>query len=321
MGHLSRCIELAKCLKKHNTTSYFLIKNNHIATELIKKTGFQFFTLSRSDNEKKELTTLLELYKKIKFNCVFIDSKKPKKEIFFKKLNALCKTIVIDNTDKNSLNANLLIWPWGKEQYPKNILLQNSHKILVGPKYMLLGKITKNKIAKIPNSILISMGGADKRHLTEKIISAFKKTKLKFRATIIIGKFFSNKKTITDSIKRDNRFFIVNDNNIIALMGSYKIGILTYGITTFEAFFSGLPSVVISHSIENDRYAKKTAAYNCMFYLGNYRSINFYKLPYITFKLMRNHKLYKKYSANGKKLVDGKGTERVSKKIISLIRC
>ena len=161
------------------------------------------------------------------------------------------------------------------------------------------------------------MGGSDKRHLTEKIIRVFKKTKFKFHAMVIIGKFFSNREKIIQSVKDDNRFIMINNNNnLISIMRTYKIGILTYGITTFEAFFSGLPSIVISHSVENDNYAKKTSIHNCMHYLGNYKSINFCKLPHIAFTLMKNHELCKKYSNNGKNLVDGKGTERIAKKII-----
>lgn len=322
IGHMSRCFELAKKLRKFNVTPYFFIKEDNRAINLIKELGFQFFTFSKTSNDKKELSMLINLHRKIKFDCLIVDLKKTKNKNFFIRLEKICKTVVIDNTNKNSLYADLIIWPWVKEQYSKNVILNNSQKILVGPKYMLLGNIKKNwKRRRRQNSILISMGGSDKRGLTIKIIKSFQKTKYKFHADIVLGRFFSDSEKILEAIKNDKRFAVIRNNEgLISVMSSYKVGIFSFGITTFEAFFANLPSLVISHSNENDVYAKKTAVYDCMRYLGKYDMVNFDKLPQITFALMENSELYKKYSSNGQNLVDGKGTERVSKIIVDIIK-
>jgi hypothetical protein len=56
-----------------------------------------------------------------------------------------------------------------------------------------------------------------------------------------------------------------------------------------------------------------------MKYLGTYKTINFVRLPQIALSLMKNATLCKKYSENGRNLVDGRGNERIAKKIIELI--
>jgi len=321
MGHISRCLELAKQLHKLNVTPYFLIKNNESASKLIKESGFHHTIISKSANEKTELSVLMNLHHKIKFDCLFVDLKKTLSKEFFIKLNKICKTIVIDNTHRNSLNADLIIWPWVKEQYPTDTVLKYSNKILIGPNYMLLGTIKKNKKnKKRKESILISMGGSDKRGLTLKIIKSFKKTKQRFQIDIALGRFFSDSKKIVTTIKNDRRFTVImNNDNLISLMPSYNVAILSFGITTFEAFFSGLPSLVISHSNENHNYAKKTAAYECMKYLGTYKMVNFGELPQATFSLMKDIDLCKKYSRNSRMLVDGKGSKRIAKRIVEII--
>ncbi len=320
MGHISRCFELAKKIQKFNVMPYFLIKDDKRAIKLIEESGFQFSTLSKTDNDEKEISMLMNLHRKIKFNCLFIDLKKNKSRKFFTKLKKICKTIVIDNTNRSSLYADLIIWPWVKEQYPKDVILKNPQKILVGPEYMVLGDIKKNKKnKKRQNSILISMGGSDKRGLTLRIINSFKKSRHKFHIDIVMGAFFSNNHKIHNAIKNDKRFAVITNNKgLISLMSNYKIGIFTFGITTCEAFFTGLPSLILSHSNENDSYAKKTSDYDCMKYLGHYRIINFNQLPKTTFSLMKNSALCKKYSINGQNLVDGKGSERIAKKIVEL---
>lgn len=319
VGHLSRCVELAKKLKKFNVSSHFLIKNNEYAIGLIRRAGFSFNVLTKI-NDEKELSLLIKLHNKIKFDCLFIDLKKNKNKKFFLKLRRICKTVVIDNTNRDSLYADLIIWPWVKEQYSKTIILKNSQKILVGTKYMMLGHIKKNRNKNRLDAILISMGGSDKRGLTLKIIRSLKKTTTKFHADIVIGGLFTNAEKILTAVKDDKRFSIIKNNvGLIPIMSNYRIGIFTFGITTFEAFYVGLPSIVLSHSNENHIYAKKTTFYNCMQYLGNYRNVNFNKLPQVVFDLMQNLALRKKYARNGQYLVDGKGSERVAKRIIKLI--
>ena len=199
MGHMSRCFELAKKLKKLKITSYFFIKNDKQSMKLIKESNLPFFTFSNSTNDEKELSMLIELHQKIKFNCIVIDLKKSKSRKFLTSLNKICKTVVIDNTNQNSLFADLIVLPWVEEQFSKNMIKNNSQKLLVGPKYMQLGNFQKNvKKQKIQNSILVSMGGSDKRGLTLKIIKSFKKIKHRFHVDIIIGRFFSDSEKYTD---------------------------------------------------------------------------------------------------------------------------
>lgn len=321
MGHLSRCLELAKQLQKLDITSHFLIKYDERASRLINQSGFQFNLLPNGSGDQKEHSVLIALHRKIKFGCLFVDLKKSKNKDFFTKLKKTCKTVVMDNTNKNSLYADLIIWPWVKEQYSQDIILKNRQKILVGPKYMLLGNTNRNKKPrKLQGSILISMGGSDKMGFTVRIIESFKKTRHKYHADVVLGKFFTDGQKILNAIKNDKRFTIItNKENLVSLMSDYKVGIFTFGITPCEAFFAGLPSIVLSHSNENDSYARKTADYDCMKYLGHHSMINFRDLPRITFSLMKNPTLCKIYAKNGRNLIDGKGSKRVAKKIVELM--
>ena len=321
MGHLSRCIQLAHRLKNHSIKSYFLIKKNNIAIELIKTAGFQYSTMSTIYNEKQELSTIQKLHKKIGFNCIFIDLRKTQSKTFFRTIKKISKSIVIDNVDNNSLLADLVIWPWSdlKERRTK-FSPTLSHKLLTGSNYMLLGKYYRKKpIKEYSNSILISMGGSDKGGYTTKIINSFKKGKKKFHAKIVLGRFFKDSVKISKSVEGDKRFSIIkNNDNLIPLMQNSKIGIFSFGITTYEALFTGLPSIIFSHSIQNDTYGKLLSNQNCINYLGYYKKVDFTKIPTIAFELLNNKQLRKKYSKRGQSLVDGKGIIRVTKKIIEI---
>jgi len=318
---MSRCLDLSNKLTKYNINSYFLLKKNSYISKFDNELKNKIFTFSNSDY-KNEISKIEELNNKMKFDCIVLDLKKLPKKNFFSQLKKKIKIVVIDNTEENSFLANLVIWPWVNEQYTKKISDQDNKRFLVGTKFMQLGYTTK-KISKkkIPNSILISMGGSDKRNLTYKIVKSFKKSSAKFNLGIVIGDFFTDQNKIFQIIKNDDRFSVIkNQRGLLSIMSEYKIGIFSFGITVCEAFYSGLPSIVLSHSYENDSYAKKIAVYDCMRYLGYFRRINFNNLPEETFSLMKNRKLYNKYSDNGQKLIDGKGSLRIAKRIAELIR-
>ena len=102
-------------------------------------------------------------------------------------------------------------------------------------------------------------------------------------------------------------------------MQKATLGIFTFGVTVYEALYCGLPCIVMSHSKENDLYAKKLNEYNCMNYLGYYKSVKFTSIQKIVFDTINNQKLLKDLSNNGSKLIDGKGSYRASQAIKNIM--
>ena len=321
IGHLSRCLTLAIVLRTFNVKSYFLIKKDNDAIEFIRNSRFELFTLPNNRSEKNELTELVKLHNYIKYKCLIMDSMRERNRKFFTAINKLCKTVVIDSeAHKSNLNADLIIWPDIKEFYPKETMTNTPNRLLVGTRYMPLRNIPKGNIRKIPNSILVSMGGTDKRQLSEKVVMSFLKSKRKFKMKIIIGKYFNDSKRIYDKIKNDPRFTVMsNVESLIPLMQECEIGIFTYGITTYESLMVGLPSLIISHSKSNHIAAQKLSRYECIHYLGYYKSINFQKIPNSVFEIISNSVKYKNFAKKGRSLVDGRGSERLAKEITRLL--
>ena len=241
---------------------------------------------------------------------------------FIEKIKQISKVVIIgNNMNANDFKADLVIWPEIKEQYPSNIILAEPKNLLAGNKYVLLGNVKSPKeIRRESNRILISMGGTDKRHLTEKIIESFKTHRHNFCIDVIITKFYKNTKNIIESVKNDTRFTIVqNQKNLIPLMQRATLGIFTFGVTAYESFYCGLPSITITHSKENDQAAKRMSLYHCMYYLGYYEDVEFTNIAKIATKLTNDHRLIRQISCNGKKLVDGKGVRRIALTIHKMI--
>jgi len=306
LGNVNRCLSIAKVLSKNGHNPIFFISSK--STELlIKDYGYKSILL----NQLKNKTPIFALIKKLKIKILIIDSKN-KEIINFKFLKNKVKIVLIDNQNSTQY-ADLVVLPGVKEQF-----LNPPANCLIGSKYIILNpNFKKIKTSKLKNTIFISMGGSDKYDITSRIIKPLKKTKLDFTAFIILGKFYSNSKKIHHILQNDKRFILVdNPQNLHEIIAKCQFGIISFGITVYEAAALNIPTLVISHSFENHFSAKRIKQYGWFEYLGKYDNINYSKVSEkIISKLTQKQKLKIKKS----KLFDLKGPNRICKKILELI--
>ena len=306
LGNVNRCLSIAKVLSKNGHNPIFFISSK--STELlIKDYGYKSILI----NQLKNKTLISALIKKLKIKILIIDSKK-KEIINFKFLKNKVKIVLIDNQNSTKY-TDLVVLPGVKEQF-----LNPPANCLIGSKYIILNpNFKKIKVSKLKNTIFISMGGSDKYDIISRIIKSLKKTKLDFSAFIILGKFYSNSKKIHRILQNDKRFILVdNPQNLHEIIAKCQFGIISFGITVYEAAALNIPTLVISHSFENHFSAKRIKQYGWFEYLGKYDNINYSKVSEkIISKLTQKQKLKIKKS----KLFDLKGPNRICKKILELI--
>ncbi len=316
MGHLSRCLTLAEELKKMKVNSYFLTSKNFQTENILKENKLSYEVIT-AKSIKNELKNILELQNREKIDAVIFDTKKKLQKKILEEIKNKCKLVIIDNIYPNSINADLLILPGLKKHYKKIKFKKN---VLAGKKYIIIKSIKKPINIKHKNLILLSMGGSDKYNFTLKILKEFQKSKEEFLMIVIIGRFMKKTNKVESMIKNDKRFIIIEKtNDLISYMKTCNVGIFTYGVSVFEVLFSGLPSIVISHSKENFESSLVLGKNNCFINLGYHKELEFETIPKRTFKLLNDKRLRNKIINNGKKLIDGKGANRVSKKILEII--
>jgi UDP-2,4-diacetamido-2,4,6-trideoxy-beta-L-altropyranose hydrolase len=308
LGHVKRCVPLAKSLEEKNISVLFITQFTETQNFLQSK-DFIVFTIK----QKSESVEINQILKKEHCTKLVIDSKRKSIENLLKNLDDKIKVILIDNFQFSN-HTDLIIsssFKNPKFNYPKNSI--------VGPKFLLHGienipKFIKHK----NNSILLTMGGSDKYNITQKILNSFLKNLNNFKLIIILGKYYEYEKNLFELINNDTRFIVIkNPPNLTDLMQHSSIGIVTFGITVYEAAICRLPLFVISHSDENNNSAKLVEKYGWISYLGKYDEINYDNLVKTTINLTKNKSKLKKMSQNCLK-IDGLGPSRVADKIIKL---
>jgi UDP-2,4-diacetamido-2,4,6-trideoxy-beta-L-altropyranose hydrolase len=308
MGHVNRCKIIAKNLEKNNVSCIFITKFK-IIFEYFVSEGFTVF-LIKTNNESEQVKQIL---KKECCSKLIIDSKRKSIGKLIEFLKKEVKIILIDNSFY-AKHVDLVVFSSvnnNNKIYPKNSL--------VGIQYVLHGIEKSSKhIKQNTNSILISMGGSDKYNITKKIVSSFSKNRSQFNLTIVLGKFSENKKQILKIINNDKRFTLVtNVPSLKSLMQESTVGIVTFGITVFEAAVCNLPLYVISHSNENEHSAKLVEKYGWISYVGKYDKIDYNLLTKNVLASLKSKKELQKMKQSCKKM-DGLGPLRVAEYIRKL---
>lgn len=306
LGHVKRCISIANNLKNKKITCFFITQFKQ-TKKLLESKGFPVFLINKQ-NEYLQINQILE-----KESCskLVIDSKRKSIKSLLKKLNKKFKIILIDVF---SNDADLVVFSSLKKlehKYPKNSLS--------GVKYVLHGfeKLPFKKRKK-DNSILITMGGTDKNNISENLVNSFVKSDLSFNFVIVLGEFYPYENKLLKIIKNDPRFQIVKSPaSLISLMQKASIAITTFGITVYETAICQLPSLVISHSNENDSAAKFVENFGWILYLGKYNEIVYDNVPRILFNLINDKRKLQKMIKSCKQ-IDGFGPSNVADSIANL---
>ena len=308
MGHVKRCIVLAKNLQKKKVSCFFIIQFKEIK-ELLESKGFEVIVIQ----QKNELGQIKKILSEKKCNKLIIDSKRKSIEKLVKNLDKKIITILIDNEHYCNF-VDLIVLSSiknPKKNYPKNCI--------VGIEYLLHGiEELPKPIKNNSNSILLSLGGSDKFNITKKIVKSFSNIDDDFNLVIVLGKFYSDEKNLLKIIKNDERFSLVRSpSSLTALMEEASVGLISFGITVYESAICKLPSFVVSHSKENDESSKSVEKYGWISYLGKYDQIDYANLPTTVLDLMKNNKKLENMIESCLK-IDGLGPSRVANYIFNL---
>lgn len=303
-GHFQRCLNIRKIISEE--VNWFLdFKSKDIMRE-IPKIDKVFF-----ENGIDKNSYLEKAIEKKNINFVLIDNYNIKNKKI-SKINEKVNTAVLIDVYKN-INADIIICP-----QPINVKFSNKIKYLCGPKY---APISKNFLLNKSNfdsklSILISFGSYDSKGVTLKVIKAIKKMMLidKFNSKVIVtlGKNAPIINKVKDLIKEFSNFeLILESKNLESLYKISSISIGAPGLSHLERLAAGLPSILISQNKIHDKLLDKWISLGCAIKSENKihsiaNSINF---------LYLDKELCKKISMKGKKLVDGRGAQRIVSEI------
>jgi len=324
MGHIVRCLALATELQERYFCGVsFIIKGEGGIAEMIREKGFKVEVLPSRMSGEDEAKRIVDFSRDYGANRIILDLKdEVSPEYIFKLRKTNIPVISMDNNGEGAFFADVNIFPVA-HFIPDNRWKKYRGKLYYGPEYVILRREFRKDYPPLDNktpNILITMGGSDRENLTRKILQATLSIP-DVRITVILGRFFTYYSEIRQMAARKGNIDVYRDvQNIAEFMLRADLAITYFGVTAYELAKMGVPAIVIAHSERDKINAERFSKYGTCISLGYFKEVNEKKIYSATRRLLGDKKLREKMSENGKKLLDGKGGERVARIIVDSVR-
>jgi RimJ/RimL family protein N-acetyltransferase len=198
---------------------------------------------------------------------------------------------------------------------------------MMGSRYVLLRNdflawsSWERRISNIGSKILITMGGADSDNVALKVITLLQRLDVDgLEAIVVCGINNPHVETVQTACER-LAFpirLLRNAQNMPELMAWADICISAAGITSWELAYMGLPQVILVLAENQRRVADSLAKYHIALNLGWYTEFDDDDFLVRLRNLIFNPERRNAMSKNGRKIIDGKGADRVLSKMANL---
>src|SRR5712692_335572 len=206
----------------------------------------------------------------------------------------------VDFVVNQNVNAN-------RNQYGPGV------RTLIGPRYALLrrefevARLRSPKIRDIGRRVIVSLGGSDPAGGTGRVLEALARGKLDIVA--VVGPAFNHQVRLP--IRPTARVRVVrNPRRLASLFQWSDVAISAGGSTVYELAACGTPAITVSENKAQESHGKCLQEFGVVEHVGPAERVG-EDLLQITQDLLRDRPWRTKMSRNGRKLVDGLGTERV----------
>ena len=275
MGHIMRCLVIAKEFIRRNIEVIFLVKYDEKLIEILNKNKVKY-EIIKSQNLKDESKVVCDITKNFKLDIILIDSywisNEYLKEIYYNTnlLVSIDDNNLYDYPSHIILNANI---------YAKDLnykLINPKTKLLLGCDYAILREefikespiIIKDKV----ENILVTMGACDINNYTPTVLKSI--SKIDTQINVIVGPQFKNMQTIKNlSLFNPNINLINNPKSVKDIMKKNDVAISAAGTTTYELGILGIPTILICQADNQENIGRKTKELEMMISLGSFHKV------------------------------------------------
>lgn len=322
IGHFRRCLVLGESLKKTGSSVVFVMSSfpaelkKFVESKNIKVVEYKKKIKSGSDEDAEQLIDLMKYQKN---SWIILDGYEFHKSYREKvKQHIADYSMIIQDCPGDYSDADIVL-DQNVNINTTEYYLGSRGKLLSGPEYCLFNgqyELRNKRLLRTEQkaNILVTLGGADIRHLTLAVVEAL--MGLDINISVVLGPACS---LGTSDFKKFNNKVQVNDSPIglDTLIANADIGVMSLGITTWEMCFYGLPFIMLESNPNQRRivnwFVEKELATDGL-YKGEF--VPDYFIQCVE-KYLNDSNMRRKCSKRLMEIVDGRGTERVIREMES----
>lgn len=341
-GHVMRCLALAETLSRHSHASIFFCREleGNVQSE-IRSRGYEVQVLSKPsrqvsadpgrsfyaewlevslDQEIRDFAEALE--RSDPFDWIVVDHYALDQAWETRARNRGAKLLVIDDLANRPHDCEILLdqnfFQTAERRYGE--FLPENAVSLLGPRFALLRqefrdfRTAANRRSKV-NRILVATGASDRSGAMRKCLEALRSIPgAKLEVTAILGAHEPDREFIEKSFAAEGHYKIsgpIQDFARHMLASDLYIG--AGGTTTWERLCLGLPGIVIATAENQEQLSTELSQAGFGKYLGRSAEVSASRIREAVEEFLANPESLGQFSEAGMRLVDGEGTERVTR--------
>lgn len=312
-GHLYRMLSLEEYLKKEN---YILcgINSDDYTRKVLKKENIPF--IEQGMNSKEDFVDKIIDYEKP--DIVVFDQKYDYKKEDIIRWKNKTRLISIDYIGKDYQLMDKIIMPNAHFEESKYSEFNN---IVFGPEYTIINKSIlklnpKISFPKKVKNVVVTTGGTDPKGVLIKLIPWLKEMSLNVNILVLVGQAFKFQNELEHLMENLSDNFHLMPYSLPELTKG-DIAICTFGVSIYEMIYLRIPTICISHNLENASGAKiLKERYGVVEDMGYFKDINPQNLYMAIKKLLTDKAYYKSVVERCDNLINGEGAKRVAQIIV-----
>ena len=306
-GHITRCTALCQAFEERGIIPKFIVNGDDSVIDLFANKNYEIFNWI---GKKKRLLELIQ-----NVDIAIIDSYLAEKDIYDRISDIVKVPVYLDDNKRLDYPKGIIVngSVYAEElDYPPNTGIT----YLLGTKYTPLRKefweVPEKNIKEKVESVMVTFGGYDMRNMTPKILKMLIKKFPKLKKNVIIGKSFKNIEDIEKlKDKKTKLYYNANAETMKNIMLETDIAISAAGQTTYELARIGLPTILIKVAKNQDLNINGLINHKLCAYAGSWKDNNLLYSMLYSINRLKKIEIRQVMSKIGKRLIDGKGTNRV----------
>ncbi|WP_418791004.1 UDP-2,4-diacetamido-2,4,6-trideoxy-beta-L-altropyranose hydrolase [Phosphitispora sp. TUW77] len=322
MGHIMRCLALAKAMEKiENLQIIFISVKNSAVSRLIAENSYKVIEIVENKPEK-EIEEVNDILHKHDINIVITDSYSFDRTYLERIGYAADVVVSIDDLNRIVFPSDIVI---NGNIYAPCLNYRpgrSDTEFLLGTDYVLLREEFIQKGNRSINNevkhVLVSVGGSDPLNLTPKILQALDRLPFDFDVKVVIGPGFNNLHKIVESAGKIQKPVEVlhNVKTMVPLMMLCDLAVTGGGTTLYELSCTGTPAVTLLQADNQEAAAAEMALQGAVINMGMGDEVSVPELASAIIQLCADREKRTAMSKKGQILVDGYGCQRCALKIL-----
>jgi spore coat polysaccharide biosynthesis protein SpsF len=169
-----------------------------------------------------------------------------------------------------------------------------------------------------PPAVLLAMGGSDPAALTLKAVRALARVGGRIECIVLVGPGFAHEPELAQLLETfPHESHVVRNGDVRANMLAADLGVLSFGVTAYEAAACALPAIHVCINDDSAVSSLAFAAAGMAVSLGRADHVEDHQLAAAIEEMLSDNARQDSMSATARRLVDGNGVARIARVIAS----